>query len=365
MTAMAMTTDNERSRSQAKIAPSRGRRGVEGAEVESVICGSRFQVNACGAGGVRSRRGTNPPLASRAGIRAVRSRNKRAGRLRVNREKARPPAFPSPESPSSGAWERPPSWRLWEPRFLLPVSSWLPFRLPRQCSATPEDTSGEKDYNGESCGRAMKMRLQTRVYQIVPCRRMENLDRGYQRLFRADQADPEFFQLALGDGGRRFAHQIGPLGCLGEGDHFADRCFPRQDHHQPVQPQRDAAVRRRAVLQRLQQKSEAPLGFVLAESERRKDLRLNIAAVNPYRTRAQFDAVQHQIVGFRPARRWVFRELVDVLVENGGERMVRGVPAVLLRVPFEHRKIEHPQEMEIAWIEQPVAVVKLLRGEQA
>ena len=44
--------------------------------------------------------------------------------------------------------------------------------------------------------------------------------------------------------------------------------------------------------------------------------------------------------------------------------MVRRVPALLFLVPFEHREIDHPEEPEIAGVEQLVAIVILLGGEQ-
>src|SRR5580704_14229286 len=45
--------------------------------------------------------------------------------------------------------------------------------------------------------------------------------------------------------------------------------------------------------------------------------------------------------------------------------MMRGVPAVLFLIPFEHGEIHYPEELEFLGIEQLVAVVILLRGEQA
>ena len=44
---------------------------------------------------------------------------------------------------------------------------------------------------------------------------------------------------------------------------------------------------------------------------------------------------------------------------------MRGGPALLLVVPFKHRKIDHPEELHELGIEQFVALVVLLRGEQA
>ena len=64
----------------------------------------------------------------------------------------------------------------------------------------------------------------------------------------------------------RFAHQIGSLGGLGEGNHVADGGLARENHHQAIEAQRDAAVRRRAVFERVQQESEFVAGFFVADS---------------------------------------------------------------------------------------------------
>src|SRR5690242_21318942 len=48
-----------------------------------------------------------------------------------------------------------------------------------------------------------------------------------------------------------------------------------------------------------------------------------------------------------------------------GERVMRRVPALLFLVPLEHRKIDYPEELEIARIEQLVPVLKLLRAKEA
>ena len=51
-----------------------------------------------------------------------------------------------------------------------------------------------------------------------------------------------------------------PLAVLGNGNHVADGSLARQDHHQPVEAERDAAVRRSAVLERFEQEAEACAG---------------------------------------------------------------------------------------------------------
>ena len=55
---------------------------------------------------------------------------------------------------------------------------------------------------------------------------------------------------------RRFGHQVGgPLG-LGKRDTVADIVQSAEQHHKPVDPQRDAAVRRCTELQRIEQEAK-------------------------------------------------------------------------------------------------------------
>ena len=67
-----------------------------------------------------------------------------------------------------------------------------------------------------------------------------------------ESADAEFAERALGHIGRRFAHEIGSLGGLREGNHIADGRFAGEQHHQAVESERNPAVGRRAVFERVQ-----------------------------------------------------------------------------------------------------------------
>ena len=111
-------------------------------------------------------------------------------------------------------------------------------------------------------------------------------------------------------------------------------------------------------------KPNALASLLFAEAQRGENLRLHVAAMDTNRARAQLRSVQHQIVRFGAAMRRVCRQLVDILVVNRSERMVRRVPAAFFLIPLEHREIHHPQELEIPWVQQLVPVVVLLRGVQ-
>src|SRR5690242_9383014 len=159
-----------------------------------------------------------------------------------------------------------------------------------------------------------------------------------------DQSYAQFPQLPLRNRRRRLAHQVGPLRGLREWNHFTDGILAGEDHHQTVEAERNPSVRWCAILQGFKQKAEPPFGFVFAESERRKNLRLYVAAMNTDRAGAQFDAIQHQVVGFRAAMGGVAFELVEVVVMDRRERMVSRYPSVILVVPLKHRKIDDPKK---------------------
>ncbi len=64
---------------------------------------------------------------------------------------------------------------------------------------------------------------------------------------------------------------------------FTDAHHQAYGYHRddPIEPGRDAAVRRRAVVERLQQESKAPLGFCLGEANQREDPLLDVAPMDP------------------------------------------------------------------------------------
>src|SRR5688572_18693170 len=101
-------------------------------------------------------------------------------------------------------------------------------------------------------------------------------------------------------------------------------------------------MRRSTIFKGVQQESETAARLLVAESERAENRVLNIPAVNTNRSRPELGTVKHQVVRFRTAARRIRGELFDIVVMNGCERMMRGIPAFFLFVPLEHRKIDHP-----------------------
>ena len=77
-----------------------------------------------------------------------------------------------------------------------------------------------------------------------------------------------------------FGHQVLGGGGFGEGDDFADRFFAGEEHDDAVDAERDAAVRRRAVGQRVEEEAEAAARLFFAEAERFEEALLDVLAMD-------------------------------------------------------------------------------------
>src|SRR5581483_1970947 len=90
-------------------------------------------------------------------------------------------------------------------------------------------------------------------------------------LFRPADANPELAQLArLDRGGRVGEHVHGAL-AFGKRDHVAQRFGAAQKHREPVDAEGDAAVGRRAVAQRFEEKPELRLRLFRADAHEPED----------------------------------------------------------------------------------------------
>ena len=177
---------------------------------------------------------------------------------------------------------------------------------------------------------------------------------------RLANGDADFAELPVADFRGRFTHEVRAFRRLGERDDVADGGLARENHDHAVEPQGDTAVRRSPVFERVQEEPEASAGLVVAHAERGEDFGLDVAAMNTYGAGAEFDAVEHEIVRFRAATGWVGGQFFDVFVLHASERMMSGNPPFVLAIPFEHGKINHPEETEIGGREKLVTVVEML-----
>ncbi len=112
----------------------------------------------------------------------------------------------------------------------------------------------------------------------------------------------QFGELLGVDDVGRGGHQLGRLLRLGERDHVAQRVGAGQEHGEAVQAERDAAVRRRAVAQRLEQEAEAALRLVVRDAEQVEHLGLHVRAVDADGAAADLGSVEHQVVGLAADR---------------------------------------------------------------
>src|SRR6266700_5464636 len=106
--------------------------------------------------------------------------------------------------------------------------------------------------------------------------------------FNLDVKLPQLFWI---DRRRRGRHQVGRRGRLRERNDLANRALVRQDGGDAIEAERDAAVRRRAVFERLEEEPEAEPGLLLADVQQREDAALHPRVVDADAAAADFAAV--------------------------------------------------------------------------
>ena len=94
------------------------------------------------------------------------------------------------------------------------------------------------------------------------------------------------------------------------------------------------------------------LRLLVAQAERLEHARLHVLPVNSNAARAEFVAVEHEIVALRAAFPWRGFELVDIFFVNSRERMLRAHPALVGFAPFKKREAGDPREFPFAAVDQ-------------
>ena len=149
---------------------------------------------------------------------------------------------------------------------------------------------------------------------------------------------------------------------FGKRDHLANRRFAGENRDDPVQPERNAAVRRRAVFERFEEEAEPELRLLVGDAEPLEDARLQRGVVNPDAAAADF--ATRSARGRRPLhapRRVRLSSLSMSSSMRRRERMVHRIPPAIVAVVLEQREIGHPQELERLRVQQ----VLLLRDRRA
>src|SRR3954464_1134088 len=103
--------------------------------------------------------------------------------------------------------------------------------------------------------------------------------------------------LLVGDRRRRRGERVVATAGLGEGDDLADGVRPRQQRADAVPAEGDAAVRRGAVREGLEQEAELLLGVLLRQSHHREDALLDVGTVDTDGPATDLVAVAHHVVG--------------------------------------------------------------------
>ena len=155
----------------------------------------------------------------------------------------------------------------------------------------------------------------------------------------------DFSKLLVRDRRRRAGHQALRRGGLRERDHVADRlraCHQRRD---AIDAERDAAMRRRAETQRIQQEAELRLGLFRTDAEQLEHRALHLRPVDADRTAADLVAVQHHVVAARHRGLRIGAQVGDVVDRGRGEGVVERDVALRVLVPLEHREVGDPQRL--------------------
>src|SRR5262249_27813919 len=108
--------------------------------------------------------------------------------------------------------------------------------------------------------------------------------------------DAGFAALGGGDGGGGAREGVETGGRLGEGDHVADAGRAGQQHDHPVPAEGDAAVRRRAVLERVEQEAELGAGLLGGQADHVEHRLLYRGGVDTDRAATDLVAVAHDVV---------------------------------------------------------------------
>ena len=122
-----------------------------------------------------------------------------------------------------------------------------------------------------------------------------------------EQAQAELAQLRVVDRRGRAGQRVRAARGLRERDDVADRVAAGEQRDDAVDAERDPAVRRRAVAQRLEQEAEAPLRLLGVHPEDLEDLALDRRVVDADRAAAELPAVDDEVVGARAQRARVGR----------------------------------------------------------
>ena len=119
------------------------------------------------------------------------------------------------------------------------------------------------------------------------------------RVTSSRTSDVQLAQLRVVDRRRRAGHQIDGLRRLRERDDLANRRLAAQQRDDAIEAERDAAVRRRAVLERVEEEAEARPRVLVGDAEQAEDVPLHVGAMDSDAAAGDLRAVERQVVRAR------------------------------------------------------------------
>src|SRR5438477_12911757 len=83
-----------------------------------------------------------------------------------------------------------------------------------------------------------------------------------------------------------------------EGHHVTERIFATNEHAEPIEPKRDAAMRRRAEAQCAQQMAEERLSIFGPDAKCFEHFLLQFRLMNTHAAATNLDTVENDVIGF-------------------------------------------------------------------
>src|SRR5262249_42618692 len=113
---------------------------------------------------------------------------------------------------------------------------------------------------------------------------------------------------------------------------------------EPVEAKGNPAHRGCAELQRLEEKSEPGSGLLLADTDEGEESLLHGLLMDADGPARGLLTVQNQVIGLGPCASGFGIEQRQIFVARRRERVMNGIPALLVLVPLDEREVDDPRE---------------------
>src|SRR5215211_1962556 len=162
-------------------------------------------------------------------------------------------------------------------------------------ATSPRDTRDTQFATASATCASRQERMCTRV----PAQVSEALSEESASLGVRLNVDSGLLALLRGDWRRCARQRVHATAGLWERDHVADRVGSRQQGADPVPTERDPSMRRRAVVERIQQEAKSFLRLLFRQPHHREDALLDVSAMDTDRAAADLIAIADDVVGPR------------------------------------------------------------------